>query len=372
MTEPNAPRDDESPGGTRPGESAWGQPAADDASGARPFGGPGAGHGEEAPGYAAWSNEPAYQAEPQPDPQRPDYGTYEQAPAQPQPSPSYGGQSAQQDPWASPQPAPDTSQAWGQQGYPQQGQAPQQGYPQQGQYPQGYGQQGQYPQGYDQSGQGYGQQGYPQQGQYPQGYGQQGQYPQGYGQGPYAYPPGYAQQPAWPAEQGYWEEPATSWGRSLLAILAGVILLVYGLFMGLLGGWALVAAGTAEQIRDVLQQAGATPALIDAVQGVVTGVGVVLLVIGILHLLGAVGIWAHRGWGRAIGVVLGLLGTLLGIGMVISTLGPTTIGDTTITGELNQQQGGLGGSVIFLVSYLFVLLAMFVGRRHFRRRPAVT
>jgi hypothetical protein len=391
MADPNAPRDDESPGSpSRPGDSVWGMPAGS-APDPGAYGGSSSSRGEEGAGYSPWASEPAYR-EPQPEGQGQDNrGTYEEAPMQPQASPAYG---QQQDQWVQPQPATDSSQAWGQQGYAQQGQPYaqqpqyqqgqpyaqqpqyQQGYGQQPQYQQGYGQQPQYQQGYGQ--QGYGQQGYDQSGQgygYQQGYGQQpygqqGQYPQGYGQ--YGYPQGYAQPQGWPAEQAQWDQPASGYGRSFLAILAGLILLIYGVFLGLGGAGMVMLAGATEQVTDVLRDAGASQAFIDAVQGTFTAGGVILAFLGLLHLVGAVGIWAHRRWGRAIGVVLGLLGTILGIGAVISTLGPTAVGDTTIIGDFSNQQGGLGGSAVWLVSYLVVLLAMFVGRRHFRRRAAVT
>ena len=82
-------------------------------------------------------------------------------------------------------------------------------------------------------------------------------------------------------------------------------------------------------------------------------------------LLGAIGIFGHRGWGRLLGFLFGLLGTLAGIGAVVgANKGAfTTNGGTTV--NLSQN---MGPSVGFLVIFGFILLAMIVGGKHFRER----
>ena len=45
------------------------------------------------------------------------------------------------------------------------------------------------------------------------------------------------------------------------------------------------------------------------------------LILGIIFMIGAVGVLAHRRWGRAFGIVLGLLGTMLGIGIIFAAVG---------------------------------------------------
>jgi uncharacterized membrane protein (DUF2068 family) len=95
--------------------------------------------------------------------------------------------------------------------------------------------------------------------------------------------------------------------------------------------------------------------------------GAILLLIGIVQLIGGVGVFSHRSWGRAFGVVLGLLGVLWGIGLVVTSL-DLDLGDLEITGALADNQAALAASFIVLATYLIVFLAMFVGRRHFRRK----
>jgi hypothetical protein len=62
--------------------------------------------------------------------------------------------------------------------------------------------------------------------------------------------------------------------------------------------------------------------------------------------------------------VVGLLGSLFGILAVIaSTSGPTTLNDgTTLDAQANMVP-----SLVFLLIYAFVFLALIAGGKHFRR-----
>ena len=86
-----------------------------------------------------------------------------------------------------------------------------------------------------------------------------------------------------------------------------------------------------------------------------------------MQSIGAIGILAHRTWGRAFGVVLGLLGTILGIGLLISSV-DLNLGDQTIKGTFSDDPEALGLAILVFVSYAFIFLAMYAGRRHFRRK----
>ena len=92
-----------------------------------------------------------------------------------------------------------------------------------------------------------------------------------------------------------------------------------------------------------------------------------MVVIGIILVLGGLLVWVHRGLGRAIGIVFGLLGIVAGIGLLVST-GDFSYGDLRIQGTLGSDEKAFGFAVFTLLTWLFVFLAMFVGRRHFRRR----
>ncbi|MNC99543.1 hypothetical protein D3C83_178700 [compost metagenome] len=65
--------------------------------------------------------------------------------------------------------------------------------------------------------------------------------------------------------------------------------------------------------------------------------------------------------------MFGLLGTIAGIGLILST-GDFTIGDMRIQGTLGTDEKGFAFAIFTTLTWLFVLLAMFVGRRHFRKR----
>jgi hypothetical protein len=389
------------PGGTD--APAWGQQDRE-AAPDQPQASAGAGQ-EAAAQYAAWSAETGYQQQAQSQPAPPAYGapepqsaTYSEQPQayqQPQPQlqqeqPSYDqqayAQQAQQsyyDPQAYQQPQQpyydQQAYAQQQQAYAQQAQPPQPYYDQQAyaqqqqqqayaQQQQAYAQQqwqqpgqpyydqggyGQQPSYYDQ--QAYAQQAYAQQ-QWQQGYQQPGQ--------PYAYAqPG--QQP-WPAADQYWDQAATGYHRSFVVVLAGFLLLAWGLAFGLAGGLVMWLGNLDEIVAD-LTLSTETLDLVDEFNKQATAYGAILLILGIMQMIGSVGILAHRAWGRAFGVVLGLLGTIWGIGLLLSAV-RLDIGDFQIEGVLAEDEPALGAALIVLVCYALVLLSMFVGRRHFRRK----
>ncbi|CAN5856478.1 hypothetical protein BH23CHL8_BH23CHL8_19150 [soil metagenome] len=308
------------------------------------------------PGQQGPNDQQAYPQQPQYDPQA--YAQQQQQYAQQQ----YAQQ--QYDPQAYAQ----QQQQYAQQQYDPQAYAQQQ---------QQYAQQGYPPQGYEQQGQAYGQQpGYPPQGGYYDPSWQQG----------YGYPPGYAQQPApgyppqpyaygatppgaWPMEADPWQAQPTGYARSAMAIISGFILFAWGLFYLVYGALALwlgslseflAEAGLNAQLRSTLDEMFTNPVA-----------GGILVALGVLHILGAFGIWIHRGWGRAIGIFMGLLGTVAGVGLVISSI-DLTIGDITIAGQLGDSETAFAFAVFVLITYLFVLLGMIIGRRHFRRRGVVS
>jgi hypothetical protein len=349
-------------------------------------------------------SDPQYQyQQPADDAQQPAYDAQAYAQQQAYDAQAYAQQQqayAQQQPaYAQPQQQQQQQPAYDAQAYAQQQQAyaqqQQQAYAQQQQQqpaydPQAYAQQQQayaqqqqayqqQQQAYAQQQQAYGQQGYPQQpyydqsayGQQPsyydqQAYAQQQQQWQGYQQPtqPYAY--GQPGQPAWPAEVPYWDQTAGGYGRSFLAVVAGFVLLTWGLVFAVSGG-LVMWLGSLDQIVSELTLSAETMDLVSEFNKQANAYGGVLLMLGIMQLIGAVGILAHRGWGRAFGVVLGLLGTLWGIGMVISSI-RLNIGDVAIEGALVNDQPALAGSVIVLVCYLLIFLAMFMGKRHFRKK----
>jgi hypothetical protein len=96
--------------------------------------------------------------------------------------------------------------------------------------------------------------------------------------------------------------------------------------------------------------------------------GAIILLIGITLLIGGVGVFSHRSWGRAFGIVLGFLGILWGLSLLTFSTVDLRLGDSAVTGDFVGDQGALAFAIIVLVSFALVFLAMFVGRRHFRRK----
>ena len=328
---------------------------------------------EAAAEYAAWSTDASYQ---NPDPsgqpaaQAPDASTAFAAP-EPQ-AVTYQEQPPQDQQQYDPQ---QQQQAYDQQ---QQAYAQQQAYEQQyaqqqaqyAQQQQAYEQYQQQQQAYEQQQQQGGYEQQPQQGGYEQqGYYQQPQ--QGYQQQQYqqqAQPYAYAQpnQQGWPADPNYWDQGTTGYGRSFIAVLAGFVLVTWGVMLMVGGGLLMFLENVSDYVTDA-NFGPETQALIDDAIVEQTAVGGIFLMLGILMVIGAVGIWAHRNWGRAAGILLGLLGTFLGAGMVASSIA-FELGDVSVDGALAGETEPLGAALVVLTSFLIVLLAMFVGKRHFRKK----
>jgi len=122
------------------------------------------------------------------------------------------------------------------------------------------------------------------------------------------------------------------------AVIAGGILFLVGLP---LTPWGPVFIG--EGLGHGPDSGGVREALII--------VGSVILVIGLLHVLAAILIWAHRDTGRSLGMVIGAFGTLLGAVVAVN-------GATNLTLLLTP------------VPHLVVLIGLLIGRSHFTVRHA--
>jgi hypothetical protein len=196
------------------------------------------------------------------------------------------------------------------------------------------------------------------------GWGQPQQPPQGgpaWGQ-PQQPPPGAPGwgQPQQPPAQ-YWGQPGgveTGHGTSVLAIIAGIALLLYGL-LTMLGGAGLLLVGSF--VNDLVNQANADVSLAKAIRDAIAVVAVVILIYGLVEVLAAIGIWAHKGWGRALGIIYGVLGTLVGLAAIGGARSVTTVNGTSTS-------GGIGVALFILVPYAFVLVAMIIGGGQFRRK----
>ena len=334
--------------------SAWNQAPAPDQS--QPAAG---GSQDAAAEYAAWSADSSYQQQPA---QQADTQAY----AAPQPqSATYSDQPPTQQ-YQQPQQGYDPNAYAQQQGYQQQGYDPnaypqQQGYqqPQQGYDPNAYPQQGyQQPQYYDPNAYGQ-QQGYYDQNAYQQQYAQQG-----YTQQPAPY--GYAQ-----PGQDQWagESEMGGYNRSFLAVLGAWVLLTWGIVWGVIGALVLWFQGFTDWLPDLTRSADATQLIdeVEAAQERIVAFGGIMLIIGIIHLIAAIGVFGHRRWGRAFAIVLSILGILGALGIFTVSAGFEAM-DVGLNEALKGEEGSVGASIFVLACYLIVFLGMTVGRRHFRKR----
>ena len=382
----NTPRD-EATGAQPPADAggadtgAWNQVPSQDPSQ------PAAGGGQEAAAeYAAWSADASYQQQ----------AAQQQAAQQAQPSDTQA--------YAAPEPQSATysdpaaqQQAYQQQGYEQPQAYDQQGYQQQQQQqqpPQG----SQQPQYYDPNA--YVQQQQPQQGyqqpQYydPNAYGQQQQPQQGYQQPQYYDPNAYGQQQGYYdqnayqqqyAQQGYGQQPGTpyayaqpgqdawaqaepaGYGRSFIAVLSGWVLLTWGLVIGIIGAIVLWMNSVTDLIPADATLSQDVQDLAARADDQIIATGGIALILGLIHLIGAMGIFAHRGWGRAFGIVLGFLGVLVGLGIFTISAGFEAL-DVGLEQAIEGVEGSVASSLLVTFSYLLVLLGMFVGRRQLKKQ----
>jgi hypothetical protein len=254
------------------------------------------------------------------------------------------------------------SQGWQQQ-QPTQWQQPQQQQPGQWQQPQQYPQQ-QYPQqGYPQQG-GYPQQTYPQQGyqQPQQGYQQPYQgYPQGYQQPGYPPQAGYPQQgypPGYGAAYYGQQQQGPMYSTMFLVAIAGFLLLVFGI-VDIGGGAWLYTQGRelANLIERTTVNIFGTSLDKPTLRAVLGPLPPAMIVFGILEVLAGMFIIAHRGWARWLGVLLALVGLFVGIASISFAI-------ALAPGTSVQ----LLGAIAVLIGYAFILLALFAGGGHFRRR----
>jgi protein-S-isoprenylcysteine O-methyltransferase Ste14 len=147
----------------------------------------------------------------------------------------------------------------------------------------------------------------------------------------------------------------------VLAIIAGIPLLLWGLVWTIGGAVVLVFRSLLDQLVDTSIADGTiTAANGNTLRDIVVVVAVVVLIIGILQLLAAIGIWAHKGWGRWLGIIFGVLGTLFGLAALV--------GVRATPGVSGSRSSDLGSALFILVPYAFVLIAMVIGGAHFRTR----
>lgn len=153
---------------------------------------------------------------------------------------------------------------------------------------------------------------------------------------------------------GYWTG-SPQYGTSALAVIGAVALLIIGGLLTVISALVIaVGAGGTALLEEI------DPSLIGLGGAIATAIVVVfgiLLVLGILHIVAAIGVFVHKSWARWTGVVLAVLGLMLGLLMLLgSTNAPTaTSGDLIVV-------------IVWLVAYGAALIGLVAGGEHFQPR----
>ena len=183
-----------------------------------------------------------------------------------------------------------------------------------------------------------------------------------------------------------WEVPpeprAPRYQRSVVVVLAGLVLLFSGLGIVSFGG-ALLAVGATVDLPGFLSSIseGAIALSVgDAVAQLVGLLGGTIVVLGIVQTLAALLILAHRTLGRVLGILIALIGILFGgsiafvVGGFAGAIESMTVTIPGLPGDPSLELASLAGDTgviapfagIGIVSFL-ILFALLVGGRHFRR-----
>ena len=188
------------------------------------------------------------------------------------------------------------------------------------------------------------------------------------------YPQGssWSQPPAaWGTAAGasYWTQADTEYrkGRSWLAIIAGLLLLFAGVISIVVAIGLLVVGTQGVSILD--QVPNVTTDQLDLMRnnaGTITASGGAVLVVALLELIAAVGIFGHRGWGRWLGVLLGIVGVLAGMAAIIAANQAASGDVITLNGSTIDTRDNMSPSIGFLVFYAIIFFGLLLGGGHFR------
>lgn len=140
------------------------------------------------------------------------------------------------------------------------------------------------------------------------------------------------------------------------AALAAMILIIFGLAEAIAATFGAIFASTLRRAFDQLLRDQGTRIEAASLTGVLTAIFLTMLLLGVLQLLAAGGVLGHRRWGRSLGILLSLTGTILGAWLAYRVV----VGDdarlTTLTLPL-----------LVLIPYLISLLGLLFPGNHFRR-----
>lgn len=166
-------------------------------------------------------------------------------------------------------------------------------------------------------------------------------------------PPPAVQQPA-----VAWAAPpvavAATSGRTMLAAIAGVGLIVLGVLGGLIG-LAIAVFGSSVVSQFDLTQYGDFGDINDpaaVISGAIAFVGIIVVAYSLVYLIGGIGIVRSRGWGRVMGLIVGILSGLFWL--------------MSVTGGGGSTGGNIFFPLLMLVIHAYVVVVLII----FWRRKA--
>ena len=168
--------------------------------------------------------------------------------------------------------------------------------------------------------------------------------------GPYPPQPGWVAQPQWPTGPRY--------STSALVAVAGLLLVLFGLIDAVGGVWLL---GQGSELRGFIQRSTISffgpPIDRETMRALISPLPAILLVFGAIEVLAGAAIFAHKGWARAIGILVSLLGLIVGVVSVSFSLALSPGASVPMV-----------ASIAVVLGYAFMLVALVAGGRHFRDR----
>jgi hypothetical protein len=140
-------------------------------------------------------------------------------------------------------------------------------------------------------------------------------------------------------------------------VFAAVVLLVFGAVEALGGTLGAVFAGSMRRVFDQALRGEGVRIEPTAVVSVVTGFFVIMLLLGVLNVAAAIGVLAHRTWGRVLGAMVATLGTTSAALLLVRVSEPHA-----------GRVSGVVAVTAVLVPYVITLLALLFAGDHFRQQ----
>lgn len=159
-------------------------------------------------------------------------------------------------------------------------------------------------------------------------------------------------------------QPAVAWAappvvaavgrRTGLAAAAGIILIVLGVIGLVIGGLFFAASTMVGNLTDsgAFDSIPGMPAgFQNAFSGIIAIVAIILIAYSAMYILSGIGVLASRGWGRVVGIIVGILSSLFWLlGLLGSISGPAT-------SQVNTS-GSVGFAAVLLAIHVFIFLVL--------------